>query len=191
MSTELCKKIKNLRDSGMSYRQIQSELGCSKGSISYYLGVGQKDKTSERRSKSRSSQHPYHRKIERFQGKVLNTPLTKKQICQFKKLITDKIRAFFMNRKTRKFETPTFTVEDVINKFGENLECYLTGDKIDIYKPRTYHFDHKTPPCKGGDNSIDNLGICTKEANMAKSDSTLEEFLVFCQKVIDKHKSER
>ena len=41
-------KILALREQGKSYNQIQEELGCSKGTISYHLGVGQKAKVLER-----------------------------------------------------------------------------------------------------------------------------------------------
>ncbi len=82
------------------------------------------------------------------------------------------------------YQTPTFTVEDVINKFGENPKCYLTGEQLDIYQPRTYAFDHIIPASRGGLSSIDNLGLCTKQANMAKSDLTPDEFYKLCKKVI-------
>lgn len=78
-----------------------------------------------------------------------------------------------------------FTVDDIIEKFGDNPVCYLTGQPIDITKPRTYHFDHIVPSSKGGSNSIENLGICTKEANMAKSDMTVEEFVKLCNMVVN------
>lgn len=44
-------KILELYNSGMSYSQIQKELGCSKGTISYHVGLGQKEKTAERSRK--------------------------------------------------------------------------------------------------------------------------------------------
>jgi transposase len=41
-------KIHELFNKGYSYSQIQEELGCSKGTISYHVGIGQKDKTLQR-----------------------------------------------------------------------------------------------------------------------------------------------
>ena len=45
--------ILKLRSMGYTYNQIQKELGCSKGTISYHLGEGQKQKTKQRSQKRR------------------------------------------------------------------------------------------------------------------------------------------
>lgn len=79
------------------------------------------------------------------------------------------------------------TEQQVIDKFGENPKCYLTGKEIDISKPRTYQFDHKVPASRGGTNTIDNLGICSRTANLAKSDMTHDEFIEFCKTVLIHH----
>ncbi len=81
-----------------------------------------------------------------------------------------------------------FTVDEVIEKFGENPRCYLTGERINIHKPRTYQFDHIIPKSRGGTSDIDNLGICTKQANLAKSDMTLDEFMNLCNVVLQNAK---
>lgn len=47
-------EIIRLYKEGKSYRQIQAILGCSKGTIAYHLGPGQKDKTRERTNRSRT-----------------------------------------------------------------------------------------------------------------------------------------
>ena len=45
--------IIDLRSKGYTYNQIQKELGCSKGTISYHLGEGQIKKTNERSERRR------------------------------------------------------------------------------------------------------------------------------------------
>ena len=47
-------KILALSKKGRSYRQIAKELGCSKGTISYHLGIGQKEKTLNRTKSTRN-----------------------------------------------------------------------------------------------------------------------------------------
>tara|TARA_Y100001938_G_C7868411_1_gene319075 strand:+ start:279 stop:494 length:216 start_codon:yes stop_codon:yes gene_type:complete len=49
----LGEKIIELAKKGLSYRQIQEELGCSKSSIAYHLGKGQKEKAKLRSKKSK------------------------------------------------------------------------------------------------------------------------------------------
>ena len=49
----LNEKIIALASKGFSYRQIQAKLNCSKSTISYHLGDGQKDKAYGRVRKQR------------------------------------------------------------------------------------------------------------------------------------------
>jgi len=49
----LGEKIKELAKQGLSYRQIQDELGCSKSTISYHLGKEQKQKAYLRMRKAK------------------------------------------------------------------------------------------------------------------------------------------
>jgi hypothetical protein len=47
-------EIIRLKNEGFSYSEIQKKLNCSKGTISYHLGVGQKDKTINRTKSART-----------------------------------------------------------------------------------------------------------------------------------------
>lgn len=47
-------QIEALRAQGLSYNDIQKELKCSKGTIAYYLGEGQKQKTRQRQKDARA-----------------------------------------------------------------------------------------------------------------------------------------
>ena len=55
----LKEKIIALASKGFSYRQIQKELGCSKSTISYHLGEGQKEKSRARVRKQRDKSVRY------------------------------------------------------------------------------------------------------------------------------------
>lgn len=52
--TELGLKIKALRADNKTYSEISDILGCSKATISYHVGAGQKEKTGTRRRDNRN-----------------------------------------------------------------------------------------------------------------------------------------
>ena len=51
----LGEQIIKLANKGMSYRQIEKQLGCSKSTIAYYLGKGQKEKAYLRMKKAKAN----------------------------------------------------------------------------------------------------------------------------------------
>lgn len=167
-------KILELREKGYSYRKIQKELGCSKGTISFHCGDGQKDKYAFRTRKRRKN-HPYIQKLENFlHDKYLKKDRPQKNI----RLLYKKLWFFSKGAKM-------ITLKEVTDKFGESPKCYLTGDSIDINQPKTYQFDHIIPKSRGGTSTINNLGICTKVANLSKTDMTLDEYILHCKKVLE------
>lgn len=180
-------EILKLRSEGKTYKEIREITKASLSTISFHCGEGQKEKHRKRATKRKVLLHPFHFKIERFTGR--KSTLTQRVVSKQSVLrkIQGKIIEFHRTRKTKEHNMLTFSVQDVINKFGENPRCYLTGDYINIYEPDTYQFDHVIPTSKGGENTLDNLGICTKEANMSKTDHTLEEFIELCKKVVAIH----
>ena len=175
-----------LRSQNKTYNEIQAQLKCSKGTIAYYCGKGQKEKSLLRRNKHRQNQHPYTQRIESFKNHTKKkTNNTIKNRLPIRRLIQIKIQAFhYKYKEYGVYQQINFSVQDVIDKFGENPTCYLTGQTIDIYKPRTYQFDHIIPRSRGGDNSIDNLGICSQRANQSKRDMTPDEFINLCKQVL-------
>ena len=178
----LKEQILELRSQGLSYRQIAIQIPCSKGTICYYLADGQKDKTSVRQRKNRAKQHSYVKKIESFSNST-ELVAKKQELHKANKILQLKVEGF-SKKDGNMYQKPEFTVEDVINKFGDKPKCYLTGDQLDITKPREFHFDHIIPRTKGGDNSLANLGLCTKAANIAKNNLSNDEFLELCIKVV-------
>ncbi len=182
----LKEKIIEARSQGLTYDEISAKLDCSKSTISYHLSSEQKEKTLQRKRESRKIAHPYCKKIDFFlyHGR---TTKTKEALKTKAKLLLDS--------KTRQFQRTqdmkTFTTQDVLDKFGENPRCYLTGRLIDIYDTSSYHFDHIVPVSRGGSSSIDNLGICVKDANKAKGDMMLEDFYKLCESVINERDGTR
>ena len=54
MKPTIKEQILELKNQGLSYREIQAKLGCSKGTIAYHIGIGQKDKTQNRTKEYRT-----------------------------------------------------------------------------------------------------------------------------------------
>lgn len=177
--SQLSENILNLRKQNLSYTEIQKILGCSKGSISYHCGDGQKDKQKSHQREARSKFHPFQYKLRNFLSSKPSTKNTK-QTRSWRQTMNNKISDFRSSDRT----SNKFSIEDILNKFTEHPTCYLTGESIDIYNTESYHFDHRIPVSRGGTSDIGNLGLCTRAANQAKHDMTPEEFISFCRKVI-------
>jgi 5-methylcytosine-specific restriction endonuclease McrA len=171
-------KILRLRKEGKSYNQIKAILGCSKSTISYHCGEGQKVKSKERRIKRR--ENPLIAKLDRFKYRKRKT----------RKDVVESIRKYqktdtnFDNDRVNKNIETTFTWEDVLRIHGEDTKCYLSGEDVNLYG-NDYQFDHKIPVSRGGDNSFENLGIAHEIANMMKGDLTPDEFFGWCIKILE------
>jgi len=179
----LKEKIIELKNSGLSHRQIAIKLNCARSTVTYHLGDNQKEKMRLRVYKKRSKDHPMVRKISEFNYRKYNFKninIVKTPWCR---LLYKKLHRFNAGNSMN-----MITVEQALEKFGENPHCYLTGKPLDLTKSSTYELDHIIPISRGGDNSIDNLGLCSKEANQAKGAMTNEEFILLCQLVV-KHNS--
>lgn len=180
-------EILKLRSEGKTYKEICLNTGASKSTVSYYCGKNQKEKAVGRTRGYRKN-HPFYAKINsfKFSGRFQKSKCIPKNNSEY--LLYHKIYKFHSREKTgRNNMNEKFGIKEVIKLIGEKPTCYLTGLPIDINDTQSYHFDHKVPVSRGGSNTLDNLGICTKESNQAKSDSTIEEFLELCKKVLVHH----
>lgn len=81
-----------------------------------------------------------------------------------------------------------FTYLDVINKFGENPKCYLTGRNINYDDPKTYQLDHILSVNKGGKSNLDNLQLAYPQANEMKRNYDLQEFINLCKEITEYNK---
>lgn len=169
-----------LRSQNKTYNEICNILHCSKSLVSYYCNVDGKIKKDLRQKRFRKKSHPFLSKIYFFTKRKRGVKSYRGRSCNFRQLLNSKLKNF-----KGKNMTINFTVDDVIKKFGESPKCSLTGQPIDIGSPRTYQFDHKIPVSRGGDNSLENLQILTRQANLAKSDLTNDEFIHLCKQVLE------
>jgi len=178
------KDILRLRKKGLSYRAIAKKLGCSTSIISYHCGKNQKEKFRVR-LQGRSWKHKLTKKITSFKSRC-----TAEEYRTFR----NKVKTFKRKIPRGGRPTPTssrvnniskqFHAKDVINKVGKDPVCYLTGRKLNIKDTSSYTFDHRVPTVKGGTNDLENLEICSTEANHAKAGLLLEDFYSLCEEIL-------
>jgi len=180
-------EILKLRDEGKSYKQIVDILGCSKGTVSYHCGKGQKEKTNNRRRKRR--ENILVGKTERFRERKKKENVRGKKENRDRKDVVEGIRkfqkadsSFGIDRVNKDIEA-TFIWQDVLDKFGKNTYCYLSGEPINL-TVNSYQFDHIIPVSRDGDNSLSNLGIAHEVVNQMKGNLTPDEFIDWCKKVL-------
>lgn len=154
-------EILKLRSESKSYNEIKNILGCSKGTIAYHCGDGQKDKV-----KTRTKNH----------RKTLIGILKRKK-DNFSTIHRDKMG----NGRRGMLE---FSSKEFKDKLVNNPICYLTGRTIDLLQPKTYQCDHIIPVSKGGGCSFQNLGLTCRDANIAKGDMILEDFIQLCKEIL-------
>lgn len=195
MSTsELAEQILQLRSQGKTYTEIAAELGCSKGTISYHCGAGQKVKTRSRNAKNQEKDgpvvHSLRKRISFFRNETPRPPRSSSYDLGLDKYLYGICRHFqdrtIKGPNTGKISMTsddTFTVDEMIASFGDEPSCYLTGDKIDLNDLGSYELDHKQPVARGGTNDLSNLGLTSYWANRSKDAMTVEEYVELCVKV--------
>lgn len=157
-------QILKLRAEGKNYNEIKDILGCSKGTISYHCGQGQRVKTNERR-KQLIEKNPLYKKVESFK-------------TVFKKCMRNRVEHF--HRDTEK----NFSYHDIIEKYGYETKCYLTGESVSFTDANSFTLDHIVPRSKGGSNTMENLGVAKPDVNQMKGNLLLNEFYDLCEKVL-------
>lgn len=180
-------EILALRAAGYNYSQIVAALGCSKGTVAYYCGTDQKEKTRNRLRAFRQRAHPLIRKLERFLGPSRRPPSQRAITHRDARLVLyRKIKEFGRVREgTRwKHTSMSFTVEDLLTKIGPNPVCALTGRPLDLTASATYALDHITPRARGGDNSLENCQLVCRDVNQAKHSMLLADFVTLCRDVV-------
>jgi 5-methylcytosine-specific restriction endonuclease McrA len=191
-------KINKLHKQGLNYSQIARIVGCDPKTVKYNLLSDQEriDYNTNRRHYYKENKDSILTRL-RISGSKVNRIISRK-ISRFVerthifKNIPDSYSLKNIQTRVYRFKNQgdikvarDFTTEEVMQKIGEDPVCYLTGLPIDLSKPRSYHFDHIIPTSRGGSNDIDNLGICTKEANLSKRDLTPDEFINLCKLVLE------
>jgi len=171
-------EILKLRSEGKKYYEIQKALNCSKSIVSYYCGVAQKDKSRKRQAENRM----------KCNETTIICKTTNFKYCRIDK--SKKLRissTSFQKRPNKIYEkdiTLTFDWKDVIDKFGEDTFCYLSGEKINLINDKNYNLDHIVPKTRGGENNLENLGILHETVNKMKGALLNEELFEWCIKIL-------
>lgn len=176
---ELGIKIHELKSKGYTYNKIKEELNCSKATISYYLGDGQKLMAKKRSQKRRAKpESVLIEKIYRFRWRDNKKVMGKIRDFQRRDpLINNRHKLINQQEKN-------FTVEDFLKKIGNNPKCYLSGEPIDLYNSESYSLDHKIPSSKGGNNFLENAELISLSVNKMKDDLSVEEFFQKCIQIL-------
>lgn len=183
---QLKEQILLLRSEGQSYNKIAEALKCSKSLICYHCGNGQKKKMLDRnRNNSTKLRSRISKKIDSFGIFFQYGELVASQE-KTSKIISKKIRTFSRGSQMSKstYNKPTFSVDQLLSKIGDNPRCYISGEPIDIGDTRSWHLDHIIPKSRGGSNNLDNANVCLAKVNIAKGSMTNEEFIEMCKKVV-------
>lgn len=185
--SELSENIIRLRNEGKTYNEIKEITNASLSTISYHCGDGQKVKT---RVRSESNSDFMWTRLSKFRprkyepkGRIITGDITRLGYWKAR----DFQRRLFGNKGLLKASdtVKAFNYNDVVEVYGDETHCYLTGRAIKLSEPTTYNFDHIIPVSKGGDNSIGNLGIASVDVNYAKGNLSVEEFVLLCKEVVD------
>ena len=181
--------ILKLRSEGLTYNEIQKILSCSKASISYHCGEGQKTKNLLRTSNAKKKDNLKYnvgKKISRFNCHKKESILYEKNIYKttFMVRITAKCLTF---SEINSINMSKVKAQNILNMLEANPRCALTGKILEIQDTRSWHLDHIIPSSRQGDNSLENCQIVCREANQAKSDLLPEEFLELCKTVLEFH----
>lgn len=171
--TVMKEEILKLRKEGKSYNQISRELDCSKGTVAYHCGEGQKEK-----SKIRS----YFNKTK--DGRVIYRKVYR--LANFRRKIHDSLKSS-QRQYTGKSSYSKEGREEFVKKCLKEPRCYWTGLPIDLNKPLTYELDHYIPLSKGGSNDFANIVLTSRIANRMKGDLKPKDFLEFVKLVHEHH----
>lgn len=193
-------ELKAMHESGLSYNKIREITGLSKSTISWHLSKKARSKVIEYRAKKRKNSICWKlsRKTDHFLEKTKEKKQTKASKEKPKRAFENKSIVFkrVAKKDTIGNMTREFGYKDLLKHLGYKGEftdealanweakCAYSGRKLNLLDSTSYSLDHIEPRSKGGTNDMENCALTSKEANMAKSDLSKDEFLKLCEDVL-------
>ena len=188
----LKEKILELKLKGLSQSKIVEKLGCAKSTVCWHFNPEKQLKKARDRKKKIPD---YEVKNCRNMSRFFCAKTENKQFCKIKDLTfnqahaknRERLKNFSKHYKSDTMEQKT-KIKYVKEKYGitesnTTFTCRYTAKILDWTRPEEYQYDHIIPRSRGGENTLENLQIISKEANQAKGDMTHEEFVNFIKLV--------
>ena len=188
----LKEKILRLKSKGLNQSEIVKKLGCAKSTVCWHFDPEKQLKKAQDRKKKIPS---YEVKNCRNMSRFFCAKTENQQSCKIKDLTfsqahaknRERLKNFSKHYKSDTMEQKT-KIKYVKEKYGitesnTTFTCRYTAKILDWTRPEEYQYDHIIPRSRGGENTLENLQIISKEANQAKGDMTHEEFVNFIKLV--------
>ena len=188
----LKEKVLELKSKGLNQSQIVEKLGCARSTVCWHFNPEKQLKKAQDRKKKIPD---YEVKNCRNMSRFFCAKTENKQPFKIKDLTfgqahvnnRNRLKCFSRHYKSNKMEQKT-KINSVKEKYGitesnTTFICRYTAKILDWTRPAEYQYDHIIPRSRGGENTLENLQIISKEANQAKGDMTHEEFVNFIKLV--------
>ena len=193
-SKEEKSEINKMREAGASYKEICEKFSLSKGTVSYYFGEGQKEKTKKRMNvlRTKSGGHLirkwywFREEYRAYVDKLNNTG--RRRYFYYKFL-------HFINKQKggkkimlKELLNHLWPEEDNEKRTSFWTKCVLSGEDINLDAdrngPHVGALDHIIPRSRAGSNNFSNCQPLSARVNQMKHDMTNEEFIEQCKKIL-------
>lgn len=180
---KICPKCKTQKDFSEFSRNKKYKDGLScwcKECFASYYQANKDDMLKKQKDRYQEAMmDPQRREIHRLRNsnsRDKNRLAARSAVALWKKSNRDIASTYERNRRARiAGATGTHSQKDILGMLASSGgKCFYCGAAAG-----RYHVDHKTPLCRGGANSLDNLAISCKECNLRKGSKTSDEFLAW------------
>ena len=182
--TKLQTRINDLYWDGLSNRAISKECDCTEKMVEFYLNrLMSKVNHKRRKTPAYKAKHKPRSKIPKyFIDRVTSFKKRKSETAEEKytKVLKRRIYTFTKGNNM-------FTPKELLEKISKEPKCWITGKSIELKDTSSWQLDHKVPKSQGGENTLENCDIATKDANSCKGPLLMEDFISICIQTLENH----